>query len=140
ASDGAQVPWEASSLTGDFYFAGAGASRTPSLERAFWDSIKDNNDTVELQFFLRQFPQGPYSQQARDRIAVLQPSMAVTTAPAPSALASLPPPTTRGFNGRYNAVLTNTTRLPNYDLNASLEIDGSKITGFSTAGTDVRIC
>ena len=41
----AQVPWEASSLVGDFYFKPGAASATAdpaAIELAYWDSIKDS--------------------------------------------------------------------------------------------------
>ncbi len=111
-SNGAQTPWEASSLTGDFYFvpsaSGVAASVAPApsdsaapgpsvqtLDLAYWDSVKGSNNPAELQAYLTQFPNGTFAALARARIAAL-------TAPAPVAApvqpapvqqqAALPPP------------------------------------------------
>jgi hypothetical protein len=64
-----QVPWEASSLTGDFYFAiargaGAGVRRTEAAPAAadteaellFWQSVKDSQDIADFEAYLKQYP------------------------------------------------------------------------------------
>src|SRR5262249_24887006 len=79
ATDGKQVPWDHSSLTGSFYFQPAvatvaattdptpapGATTTPSAppaagtvdkEVVFWDSIKDSNSPAQFEAYLDQFP------------------------------------------------------------------------------------
>lgn len=84
-SGDAQTPWEASSLTGDFFFrpaadAGAAASSpaVPSpaapvdpvaLELSFWESIKNSADGENFQAYLDQYPRGQFAALARIRIA-----------------------------------------------------------------------
>jgi hypothetical protein len=70
-----QVPWEASSLTGDFYFAGH--STTPavnpqppanSYEIVFWESIKDSNNPNAFKAYLEQYPDGAFAPLARIKL------------------------------------------------------------------------
>jgi len=110
-SNGAQTPWEASSLVGDFYFvppppppvqvaavapAPVVAAPTPpppvvvapapqpqSLDLAFWDAVKGSNSPTELQAYLESFPNGTFAPLAKARIAAL--SRAVAPAPPPAA-------------------------------------------------------
>ena len=82
-----QIPWESSSLTGDFYFTGDASatsgntpvSQTPSaarpdttaVELAYWDSIKDSKDIADFNAYLEQFPAGQFSALARNRVAAV---------------------------------------------------------------------
>jgi len=68
-----QVPWEASSLTGEFYFAGqgAGTAAAPDRELAFWNSIKEEAGEAPYHAYLEQFPRGTFAELARQRIAAL---------------------------------------------------------------------
>jgi uncharacterized caspase-like protein len=104
ASNGAQVPWEASSLTGDFYFqpaslaqpAPAGAPAAPAAssvdrEALFWDSIKSSSDPAELRAYLDTYPNGVFAPLARARVANLEaarPPAATARAQAPSPAAA----------------------------------------------------
>ncbi len=114
ATAGSQVPWENSSLEGEFYFrtaagsdqmaavtpggqgsqAGAttrsGISPEGATERLFWESVKDTRDPEELWAYLRRFPDGIFSDLARARIGALE-RAATPLAPAPQA----PPPQPR---------------------------------------------
>ncbi|MBI5329065.1 MAG: caspase family protein [Betaproteobacteria bacterium] len=66
-----QVPWEASSLTGDFFFSGmAAAPPRPAAETEllFWQSVKDSQDADDFLAYLRQFPEGRFVEIARNRI------------------------------------------------------------------------
>jgi uncharacterized caspase-like protein len=92
-----QVPWENSSLTGEFYFAGQGSAAeapaavvaTPApaqpgeqsmaaldsrgtsqaADLLFWDSIKDSDRPELYQDYLRRFPDGLFAAIARARLA-----------------------------------------------------------------------
>jgi formylglycine-generating enzyme required for sulfatase activity len=81
-----QVPWEASSLVGDFYFNAAGsrasstANKQPSgatgteanaaaFELEYWNAIKDSNDPEEYQGYLKRYPNGQFAEIARRRAA-----------------------------------------------------------------------
>ncbi len=82
-----QVPWEASSLVGAFYFSGNSASSntltgndkttTPppvnstTIELSFWDSIKNSTNPEDFNAYLRKYPNGEFADLARIRAANL---------------------------------------------------------------------
>jgi hypothetical protein len=78
-TNSAQVPWEASSLTGaDFYFSGS--STAPQIvaplpirdrETLFWQSVKDSKFPADFQAYLEQYPNGTFSGLARVRVDAL---------------------------------------------------------------------
>ena len=100
ATDGRQVPWDHSSLTGDFFFVARGlalaepvpaapapaAPATPDREALFWDTIKQSDDPADFRAYLEQFPEGTFAALARNRLAQLEPQQApaATVASAPS--------------------------------------------------------
>jgi hypothetical protein len=74
-----QIPWDASSLTGDFYFreAASGVAPPPAadpamLELAFWDSVKDSKGAEEFGAYLEHYPNGRFAGLARARLKSLQ--------------------------------------------------------------------
>lgn len=81
ASRGEQVPWESSSLTGDFVFnqtaaavaAGPGPGDAPTagadLDALFWDSVRDDESGAGLRAYLDRFPDGTFADLARARLA-----------------------------------------------------------------------
>ncbi|MBI5319300.1 caspase domain-containing protein [Bradyrhizobium sp.] len=100
-TNGKQVPWDSSSLTGRFFFriegtvtvtpetaqpgAPAAAPVDPkALELAVWQAIKDSNDRTAFERFLSDFPNGVFSSAARARIASLRPPAAEAPARSPS--------------------------------------------------------
>lgn len=90
-SKGAQVPWESTSLEGDFYFVAPRAVVVPpppdpmlALDDAMWDAVKDTAQAGELQFYLRRFPNGRHADAARERAAGLA-TAALPAAPSPLA-------------------------------------------------------
>jgi hypothetical protein len=75
-----QIPWESSSLLGDFYFkaatpsqAGGAIGQTDSavLELAFWDSVKNSDAAQEYRAYLEKYPNGQFSTLARSRMDTL---------------------------------------------------------------------
>ena len=103
ASNGMQVPWEASSLTGDFYFsppvAPSAATSTAAVpvdrEAIFWDSIKASTDPAEFRAYLDAFPGGTFSPLARMRLANLEAArqqQVASRAPTPVPMAPAAPP------------------------------------------------
>jgi uncharacterized caspase-like protein len=81
ASNGAQTPWEASSLVGDFYFippAPVAAAIAPSnaAELEFWNSIRTANSAAEYKAYLNQYPRGQFVTLAQTRIAALEKAQA----------------------------------------------------------------
>jgi uncharacterized caspase-like protein len=78
-----QVPWESSSLKGDFYFkppqvaAATPAQRATSevsadaIELAFWESIKASHAVSDFEAYLEQDPKGRFAGLARSRVKQL---------------------------------------------------------------------
>lgn len=78
-----QVPWESSSLTGDFMFfdkapepvvaAAAPAPILPSndAEIEFWKAVAATNDAAGYRSYLDRYPQGLFVQLAQQRLAAL---------------------------------------------------------------------
>ena len=81
-----QVPWESSSLQGEFAFV-PGVSPTQTAadadaagEVAFWNSIQASTRADEYRAYLRQYPNGRFAALAQTRLAAY-----TTPAPAPAA-------------------------------------------------------
>jgi len=88
-----QVPWEASSLVGSFYFAGASptasnatnnANTTPANDEAsryeltYWDSIKNSSDPADFRSYMEQYPNGKFVALARNRLKTVEASKSTT--------------------------------------------------------------
>ena len=77
STQGKQVPWEHSSLTGQFFFKPGAPTPAPtaplvnqpsgdaSIEIAFWNSVKDSNDPQILGTYLDRYPSGTFAALAR---------------------------------------------------------------------------
>jgi hypothetical protein len=86
-----QVPWEASSLVGSFYFAGASANSNPvttakidpvAFELSYWETIKSSANADDFKAYLARYPQGQFVELAKNRIANLStPSKPADTSP-----------------------------------------------------------
>lgn len=76
-----QIPWDSSSVLGDFYFrppAGGAVAEFPAApaaafdpfatERTYWDSIKDTRNANELKTYLDQYPGGMFAALAAERL------------------------------------------------------------------------
>ena len=81
-----QVPWESSSLQGEFAFvpgvataSGAASDVEAAGELAFWNSIQAAQRADEYRAYLRQYPNGRFAGLAQSRVALYAP------APAPPA-------------------------------------------------------
>ena len=87
-----QVPWESSSLQGEFAFVPgvAAAAREPAPDQeaagelAFWNSIQTSNRADEYRAYLRQYPNGRFAVLAQARVAALAPVAAPASQAAPS--------------------------------------------------------
>lgn len=80
-----QVPWEASSLVGSFYFAPPNsterlpASGTPTdtrvnqaaFELSYWESIKSSTDPEDFKAYLEKYPSGQFAALAKNKIRSL---------------------------------------------------------------------
>jgi hypothetical protein len=92
-----QVPWESSSLQGEFSFVpGVTTAResAPDLEAAgelaFWNSIQSSTRADEYRAYLRQYPNGRFAALAQTRLAAFTPGATSAATPgndAPSAAA-----------------------------------------------------
>ncbi|HXD33156.1 MAG TPA: caspase domain-containing protein [Pyrinomonadaceae bacterium] len=77
-----QVPWEASSLVGSFYFnmsqsntavpMGASANETridpATFELSYWETIKNSTDPEDFKAYLRRYPAGQFTELAQRRV------------------------------------------------------------------------
>jgi hypothetical protein len=87
ATDGRQVPWEHTSLTGQVYLkaepspASLASARPPAtnpaayereLELSYWNSVKDSRSPVQLQTYLDRYPSGTFANLARAMIGELK--------------------------------------------------------------------
>jgi uncharacterized caspase-like protein len=93
-----QIPWEASSLTGDFYFKRPVAGAPPAvaeapttaapapdpaaIELAYWDGVKDSREAEAFKTYLDQYPEGRFAALAKVRMRELT----IDTAPKPGAV------------------------------------------------------
>ncbi len=74
-----QIPWESSSLEGDFYFsvpasASSGTMNNPPAtvdpapaELSFWETIKNSNNRDDFKAYLREYPNGRFASLAKIR-------------------------------------------------------------------------
>lgn len=99
ATDGRQVPWEHTSLTGQVYLKMAPPSTLAALpppvsnprsyekeiEISFWNSVKDSKSPALLQSYLDRYPAGNFANLARAMIREVNPAGAAMppTAPPP---------------------------------------------------------
>jgi len=107
-TNNAQVPWESSSLQGDFTFfpttaqaqaapapaplsAAAARDEALAVELAFFDSIKASSSIRDYEAYLAQYPQGRFAALARARIQTLTEASGAV-ASRPSAAPSQPVP------------------------------------------------
>jgi uncharacterized caspase-like protein len=89
SSGGKQVPWESSSLKGDFYFSGSpveaalptppsspakpgGPARTIDEEEALWKVIESSTNPVDFEEYLAAFPAGRFVVAARVKLRQLR--------------------------------------------------------------------
>jgi len=89
SSAGKQVPWESSSLKGDFYFSGppveavlpthlsspaksVGLARTIDEEEALWKVIESSTNAVDFEEYLAAFPQGRFAVAVRAKLRQLR--------------------------------------------------------------------
>ena len=90
----AQTPWEASSLTGSFYFIEAPKVAAPPAgpseaekEMVFWDSVKASDDPGVLNAYLDRYPKGVFAGLARAKIKAAAEKQRVAALPP-----AVPPP------------------------------------------------
>ncbi len=79
-SGGKQIPWDASSIEGSFFFTGGSAGSTatvarpatgenrPDGEEAAWNVVKDSKRMSDIQSFLKTYPESRFASAARLRM------------------------------------------------------------------------
>ena len=81
-SKGQQVPWEGSSLLGDFYFRPHAGDQPEVFDTrlevdkedlAYWNTVKDSHEIPRYEDYLRLYPNGYFVSVARLRMESLQP-------------------------------------------------------------------
>jgi uncharacterized caspase-like protein len=92
ASREAQVPWESSSLQGEFAFVPAAtavardgaADIEAAAELAFWNSVQGTARADDLRAYLRQYPGGRFAALARSRLDAVAPPAVLAANTTPS--------------------------------------------------------
>lgn len=92
SSEGAQIPWESTSLEGDFAFVG-GSGRDMGREQqefeadlATWNTLREATTPEPLEAFIRQRPSGKFAELAQHRLDLVlreRGEKPVQAAPAP---------------------------------------------------------
>lgn len=90
ASNGRQIPWESTSLEGDFYFQAGSAGSAPAaaapvpadLDRQMWELVQESGKPSAARAYLERFPSGRYASQARTLAAQAPVAGRPTGAPA----------------------------------------------------------
>ncbi|HVF58143.1 MAG TPA: caspase domain-containing protein [Pyrinomonadaceae bacterium] len=83
-TQGKQIPWESSSLIGDFYFAQTpSAADAPNsqkvvssvnpaaIEIVYWESIKNSTNPEDFKAYLERYPGGQFAELARIRLGTV---------------------------------------------------------------------
>lgn len=88
ATDGRQVPWEHTSLTGQVYLKLAPSGSTAAatnpgddreIELSYWNSVKDSRSPSLLQSYLDRYPSGNFASLARAMLKELSPAGRAST-------------------------------------------------------------
>lgn len=102
-----QVPWEASSLVGSFYFKAPPNSteRLPTsgtatetkvdpaaFELSYWESIKNSTDPEDFKAYLEKYPRGQFAALAKNKLRILPTSTRDAETDAGGSQNSQPPP------------------------------------------------
>jgi hypothetical protein len=85
-TSGKQVPWEHSSLTGQFYFkpvkpGSIAATDQAALEVAFWNSIQGSKNPQLFEAYLRRYPNGTFAEIAKINLQGVKQAAAQPIAP-----------------------------------------------------------
>lgn len=103
-SGGRQIPWESTSLEGDFYFtapsggAAPGAASPVAVEAELWSLVSRTDNPSAYRAYLEKYPNGQYAREARGR--AMQPAAAAaTTATTVATAPPAAPPTSRSSGG-----------------------------------------
>jgi hypothetical protein len=90
---GKQVPWESTSLEGDFYFFRAAPVVTAPakidlgrVEDELWTAVQDSREPSELRAYLKRYPDGRHAGAAKARLLSLVPSTGSQPPPQTTAM------------------------------------------------------
>jgi TonB family protein len=100
-----QVPWEASSLVGSFYFSAPlnSTERLPTggttgtvvdpaaFELSYWESIKNSTDPEDFKAYLEKYPRGQFAALAKNKLRILPTSIRDAETDAGGSQNSQPP-------------------------------------------------
>jgi PQQ-dependent catabolism-associated CXXCW motif protein len=126
---GRQVPWTASSLTGDFSFRPAQQDQRAD-DRALWDSVKDSKNPAELEAYIEQFPKGLFVSVARARLKSLTaqpPTQVATIAPVIPPRSSAPVAVFANEDRDFGVAPTRSPRRTQFHAPTPTEIPGGKV-------------
>ena len=123
-SENKQVPWDASSLTGDFFFvppqeqleqqvakvalpqpSSSEAPKTIRADEEAWKLVKGSQDAEDFRFFLEEYPDSSLAGAARIKLRRLQRGQAAAETEAARPAEEKPPPSTvtfvKSFGGKH---------------------------------------
>ncbi len=144
-TDGKQIPWDSSSLRGDFFFdpkttgdkviqAINGPNPQVDLDALFWESVKNSKNPKDFSAYLLKFPQGVFAEIARNRLTELNvapPALAPTNPKVLAALSTLAAPATQ--KARENVAAAYQAGGPHKSLAVNLSNGGASwVTGLES--------
>jgi hypothetical protein len=147
-TDSKQIPWDSSSLRGDFFFdpkttgekviqAINGPNPQVDLDALFWESVKNSKNPKDFSAYLLKFPQGVFAEIARNRLAELNvapPASAPANPKVLEALAALVAPATQ--KGREDTAAAYQSGGPHKSLAVNLSNGGATwVTGLESERT-----
>ena len=109
ATDGKQVPWEHSSLTGEVILKEKPRKEEPQkpgagLEITFWNSIRSADRSEYFETYLSRYPNGIFAEIAKLRIAEFNKKVAADPESIVEKIAPPTPATEEAANGKPNEV------------------------------------
>ncbi len=94
---GQQVPWESSSLVGNFAFSPSSVDEALTIEKnakpidpiafelSYWDTIQNSSNADDFRSYLDKYPNGQFASLARNRISTIEaPGQPKESKPAPA--------------------------------------------------------
>jgi uncharacterized caspase-like protein len=144
STKGEQIPWESSSLVGDFYFKPATATATTTtqpppatgpapgpapaygtvdpkaVELSFWDSVKDSGNASLLKSYLERYPQGTFTEIAKVKLQQLE------TKPEP--VAKPPPEPVNTAKSWFGVQVAEVPATPSRSAKSDMPAGGAKVT------------
>lgn len=139
-----QVPWEASSLVGAFYFSApksAAESATESkfdsaaFELSYWETIKNSTYAQDFKAYLEKYPNGQFAALAKNRIG----SLDASTKPVESKSASSDSATELAFWDSVknsNRIEDFQAYLKTYPNGAFTELASNRVASLETAARE----